>query len=299
MDAYFNGPWLRREPNQACGAAFAALGPKVVFFDLGAAGGTPPPFCFVPDSIEVVNFEPDDRIGCAPGDEQLPVAVGPKHLRRLNLNRRPTTSSLLDANSDIVGRYDWSVIFGEAIDVFETVRTVEVDTYGLDEIIETKGLRRPDFLKIDVQGLGLEVLESGDRCLRDDVIGLQIEVEFLESYSGQKTFGEIHEYLYRLGFEIFTLSNVNAWYYRSTFPLKMQTGQHTFCDLTYFRRIDSIEENGFWTCVPRALPTPWAPRAGRGADFYEFNQRVGGGSQLLLPPRACCTSSKRLCRSCA
>ena len=79
------------------------------------------------------------------------------------------------------------------------------------------------------------------------MLGLQIEVEFLESYSGQRTFGEVHEYLYRLGFEIFTLSNLNAWYYRSTIPLKMRTGQHTFCDLTYFRRIDSIEENGFWT----------------------------------------------------
>ena len=247
MDPYFKGPWLNREPDRVHRDEFAALGPKIVFFDLGAAGGTPSPFCFVPDSIEVVNFEPDDRVGCAPGDERLPVALGPKHLRQLNLNRRPTTSSLLHANAKIIGRYDWSVIFGEAVDIFETVRTVEVDTYGLDEIIEAKGLKHPDFLKIDVQGLSLEVLESGARCLRDDVIGLQIEVEFLESYTGQKTFGEVHEYLYHLGFEIFTLSNVNAWYYRSAFPLKMRTGQHTFCDITYFRRIDSIEQDDFWT----------------------------------------------------
>ena len=249
MDPYFKGPWLHREPDRIHRQEFVALGPKIVFFDLGAAGGTPPPFCFVPDSIEVVNFEPDDRVGCASGDKRLPVALGPKHLRRLNLNRRPTTSSLLDANSDIVDRYDWSVLFGEPVDIFETVRTVEVDTYGLDEIIETKGLPRPDFLKIDVQGLSLEVLQSGERSLRDDVIGLHIEVEFLESYRGQKTFGEVHEYLQRLGFEIFTLSNVNAWYYRSTIPLKMRTGQHTFCDLTYFRRIDSIEQDRFWTPV--------------------------------------------------
>jgi len=91
------------------------------------------------------------------------------------------------------------------------------------------------------------VLQSGERSLRDDVIGLQIEVEFLECYSGQKTIGEVHEYLYRLGFEIFTLSNLTKFYYRSTFPLKMRPGQDAFCDLTYFRRIDSIEEDGFWT----------------------------------------------------
>ena len=65
MDPYFKGPWLHREPDRTHRDEFAALGPKIVFFDLGAAGGTPPPFCFVPDSIEVVNFEPDDRIGCA------------------------------------------------------------------------------------------------------------------------------------------------------------------------------------------------------------------------------------------
>jgi FkbM family methyltransferase len=247
MDTYFNGPWLQREPDQAHRDAFAALAPKIVLFDLGAAGGTPPPFCFVPDSIELVNFEPDGRIACEPGQERLPVALGPKHLRQLNLNRRPTTSSLLDANSEIVDRYDWEAFFGVPIDIFERVRTVEVDTYGLDEIIETKGLPRPDFLKIDVQGLSLEVLQSGDRCLSDDVIGLHVEVEFLESYSGQKTFGEVHEYLYPLGFEIFVLSNVTPWYYRSPIPLKMRTGQHTFCELTYFRRISSIGRNGFWT----------------------------------------------------
>ena len=81
MDPYFKGPWLHRKPDRAHREEFAALGPKITFFELDAAGGTPPPFCFVPDSIEVVNFEPDDRVECAPGVSALPVALGPKHLR--------------------------------------------------------------------------------------------------------------------------------------------------------------------------------------------------------------------------
>ena len=95
--------------------------------------------------------------------------------------------------------------------------------------------------------MSYEVLEGGKNIINDSVLGIEIEVEFLESYKGQKTFGYIHEYLYELGFEIFSLKNLNKWYYRTENELKFKNGQHTFCDFVYFRNLDSISRNSvFW-----------------------------------------------------
>ncbi len=247
MATYFRGPWRYLPARKKNRKAFTALGPEICLYDLGAAGGMPPPFCFVPEAVHLVNFEPDQRLDTAQAGRTLPVAIGPGNLRSLYLNRRPTTSSLLKANKQVTDRYDWSVLFGDPADIFQTVATQEVETFGLDEIIAAKNLPPPRFLKIDVQGLSLEVLQGGMKSLASDVIGILIEVEFLESYQGQKTFGAVHEFLYGLDFEIFRLSNLNPWYYKTDLPLKMRTGQDTFCDLLYFRRIDTADRDGLWT----------------------------------------------------
>lgn len=246
MAAYFRGPWRYLPPRKRNLRDFISLGPEICLYDLGAAGGMPPPFCFVPEAVQLVNFEPDRRLDTEEGGQDLPVAIGPSHLRSLFLNRRPTTSSLLPANKQVTDRYDWSVQFRDSADIFETVATQEVETFGLDEIIAAKDLRPPQFLKIDVQGLSLEVLQGGVESLTRDVIGILIEVEFLESYQGQETFGAVHEFLYGLDFEVFRLTNLNPWYYKTDYPLKMRTGQDTFCDLLYFRRIDTVDRDGRW-----------------------------------------------------
>ncbi len=247
MAPYFSGPWRYLPARKKNRRQFAELGSEICLYDLGAAGGMPPPFCFVPEAVHLVNFEPDRRLETEVAGQTLPVAIGPGNLNRLFLNRRPTTSSLLRANKQVTDRYDWSALFRDSADIFQTVATQEVETFGLDEIIAARSLRPPDFLKIDVQGLSLEVLQSGVESLNRDVIGILIEVEFLESYQGQKTFGAVHEFLYSLDFEVFRLTNLNPWYYKTGFPLKMRTGQDTFCDLLYFRRIDTVGGNGFWT----------------------------------------------------
>ena len=248
MNNYFQGPWSKfRENKKNRELFFNASEEKLTFYDLGAAGGIPPPFVFIKDAISVVNFEPDKRSSMEGDFRNLDIAVGPEYLNQIYLNKRPTTSSLLPPQRRITDRYDWEYIFKSKENIFEAIDIQEIETISLDKAVESFDLPNPDFIKIDVQGLSYEVLEGGKNTIDQSVLGIEIEVEFLESYKGQKTFGYIHEYLYKLGFEIFSLKNLNKWYYRTENELKFKNGQHTFCDFVYFRNMDSISSSSeFW-----------------------------------------------------
>jgi FkbM family methyltransferase len=246
MDSYFKGAWQHARPKPLEQQAFCRLGDPIVLYDIGASGGMPPPFSYIPEAILPVNFEPDERSDTVEQGERFPIAIGPEALRTFYLNRRATTSSLLRPNEKVVGRYDWNHITGNEDNIFETVSEARVDTYSLDKIQTVKGLPPIDFVKIDVQGLTLELLEGGEKSLKEDVLGLQVEVEFLEAYQGQRIFGAVAELLHRHEFEVFRLSNLCPWYYKTEMPLKVRTGQDTFCDLLYFRGIDTIGKGTFW-----------------------------------------------------
>jgi hypothetical protein len=246
MGSYFRGPWQDRQPHHENRRRLAELARPIRLYDLGAGGGTPPPFCMLLEAVEPVNFEPDERTAVEQGQDNLPIAIGPSHLTELHLNRRPTTSSLLPACRRIVDRYDWSVFGHTETSIFDTIEMQPVRTLGLDEAIGELTLPSPDFIKLDVQGVTLEVLESGRKCMADTVLGLQAEVEFLESYAGQQTFGPVQQLLEQLGFELFRLSNISTWRYKTSLDVKHRPGQVAFCDVLYFRSIDSIGEDAIW-----------------------------------------------------
>jgi FkbM family methyltransferase len=241
--SYFQEPRLRRERNNKPLDSFKRTFPdQLCLYDLGAAKGTLPPFRFLKNEITMVNFEPDRRSTTAEGGINLPLAIGPANFNTIYLNRRPTTSSLLQPNRKIVDRYDWRPVFGSSEDVFETIAQEPVETIPLGRVVEERCLPKPDFVKIDVQGLSYEVLEGIDERLWDYILGLTIETEFIKTYTGQKTIGYINNLLEKKGFEIFRLFNLCKWYYRTKIPLSTYTGQDIFCDLVYFRSISSIAD---------------------------------------------------------
>jgi FkbM family methyltransferase len=215
---------------------------------MGASGGSPPPFCWLLDGITLINFDPDTRAEFENSGRNCGVAIGPQAMRTLYMNRRQTTSSLLPPCEEVVNRYDFTKMFPEEPRIFETVSIIEIETSGLDDIKKKQVLPSPDFLKIDVQGLTLEVLETGIETISESVLGIQTEVEFIETYNGQRTFGSVHEFLEKQHFEIFRLTNLNRWIYKTSLPLSMYTGQDVFCDLLYLRSLRHIDRYPeFWT----------------------------------------------------
>lgn len=117
----------------------------------------------------------------------------------LYLCRKPETSSLLIPNSEFLGRFPDS----ERFDVLETAN---VDCLALDSLQITK----VDFLKIDIQGAENDVLKGASSAL-EKVLGVEIEVEFLDLYRGQPLFGEVCTTLAEAGFEFFDFVNLQRW----------------------------------------------------------------------------------------
>ena len=117
----------------------------------------------------------------------------------LYVTQRPGLSSLLLPNEPLVTRYYSD---GE----FSVARTASVRTITLDRAAERYGFQDACFVKLDTQGSELDILQSGERLLRESVIGIYVEVEFQPLYSGQPLFAEVDSYLRGLNFSLYDLN---------------------------------------------------------------------------------------------
>jgi len=87
--------------------------------------------------------------------------------------------------------------------------TVEVDAWRMEDIMNHFNIDKFDFMKIDVEGYGLEVLKGfGDKIKQTKYI--QIEVETLEVWTGQSLQEDIVNYMETLGFEMINDVNLDG-----------------------------------------------------------------------------------------
>jgi len=87
---------------------------------------------------------------------------------------------------------------------FQVVGTVEVETIRLDDIQEIQSF---DFLKIDVQGAELDVLEGSSAKLNGAGV-VEVEVEFVPLYDKQPLFAEIDIFMRKSGFFLHKLVDI-------------------------------------------------------------------------------------------
>lgn len=107
----------------------------------------------------------------------------------------PGCSSLYRPNTNVINMFNpWGAETGRR--AFHINRTVEVNTKRLDDVKECP---RPDYLKIDVQGAELDILENGEKTLSSLVV-LESEVEFLPLYENQPLFADVDAFLRERGF---------------------------------------------------------------------------------------------------
>jgi FkbM family methyltransferase len=120
----------------------------------------------------------------------LPYAIGDGTVRTFHECNFPMTSSLLEPNSELLDR------FQNLENLTQVVKKHTMQTKRLDDVSEVAGA---DFLKLDVQGAELDVMNGGDRVLTDALV-VHTEVEFVEMYKGQPLFAEVDQRLRRSGF---------------------------------------------------------------------------------------------------
>ena len=155
-------------------AFFAETPPYQPLLDRGLARL----FAFEPDPRETENL----RKHLGKSGQVVPYAVGDGKTHTF-YSCPPTSgmSSLLEPDPQALAFFNKFPLFG-AIQ-----STSPMDTRRLDDIDEIDEI---DFLKMDVQGAELMVLQNGRKKLSDCVV-VQTEVSFIALYKNQPSFGDI------------------------------------------------------------------------------------------------------------
>ena len=89
-------------------------------------------------------------------------------------------------------------------------RTAPVETLSLDEAAHRFALREVRHLKIDVEGLELEVFE-GARSVLDELVAIRTEVAFQPLRQGQPLFADVEAFLRARGFQLICFPEVHSW----------------------------------------------------------------------------------------
>lgn len=198
---------------------------RLSLLDIGARGGVQWPWDQVNrELLSVMLVEPDpieakrlQKEFSADEGVVLPFALWrDERTLTLNLNRSPGTSSIYLPNRQFLDQ------FPEA-ERFDVLEKREMTTKSIDGLLSLGEMPQVDFAKIDVQGAELAILEGGRNHLSANLVGLEVEVEFAELYSGQPLFGEVETFVReQLGLELWDLRKA-YW--------KYEKGKHTPCPI--------------------------------------------------------------------
>ena len=209
----------------------------VTVIDIGGAMG--PDACFEPlrpDMIKFMMFEPDGRSqtgveASVVGDDLVfPIGLARQAgKRKLYLTAGPFASSLYEPNLAFLNDFNvapWYRPVGE--------EEITVDT--LDDVMARTPDWQADFVKIDVEGADLEILNSGHSAL-DTAYGVQIEVSFSERNLGAPFFAEADIMLRESGFSLFDLER-EKWVRANACHKATTQSQTIWADAVYLRPSD-------------------------------------------------------------
>ncbi len=154
----------------------------------------------------------------------------------LNINKSPGTSSVFIANKNELEKYPES-------SRFITISSLDLPSKTIDQLATDNIINCLDFMKVDVQGGELQVIRGGREFLKNNLIGLEVEVEFLEMYKNQPLFSDVEKYIRtELGLELWDIKKY-YWKYSSKKNDSASTkGRVIFADALFFRPLSSLEE---------------------------------------------------------
>jgi len=164
------------------------------------SGGTASLIGFEPNPAECEKLNSANRANC----RFLPHALGDGAAHTLYIGKEPMTSSIFPPDPEVMQR------FHNLWELSETVDEEPIDTVRLDDLPEA---RPADFIKLDVQGAELLILENAGETLTTTV-AIQTEICFLPIYKNQALFADIDINLRARGFAFHTMVGVGSLPYR-------------------------------------------------------------------------------------
>ncbi|MEE2997842.1 MAG: FkbM family methyltransferase [Pseudomonadota bacterium] len=185
------------KPNLFAGSQLAPVFRECAFclWDVGARGGVDPIFAPFAFAIDAVGFEPDppafaelSSSGRWRSEKFFETALGgPDTGSTLNITSDPAGASFLKHDVAIGVRYGLD-------DLFQVRRTVEIPTVTIDHAMAELGVPAPTLLKLDVEGLELDILKGAAEALKG-VVAIKLEAGFMRHRFGQPLVGEVIAFL--------------------------------------------------------------------------------------------------------
>jgi FkbM family methyltransferase len=173
-----------------------------------------------------------------PGSRVLPYAMGDGKEATLHVTRYPGCTSLLEPNPEVIDMFVPISAMPPGGN-FAVMATEQIQTHRLDDVVECP---QADYVKLDVQGAELMVLENGVQKISQAVV-IETEVEFVELYRDQPLFGEIQTFLRRQGFAFHKLIDIVGMNFR---PMRSEnwnaaTSQFLWADGVFVRDVSKLE----------------------------------------------------------
>ncbi|WP_083884663.1 FkbM family methyltransferase [Thioflavicoccus mobilis] len=219
--------------------------------DIGARGGIDRDLWPAAWATTAVGFEPEPqecaRLNCAPprpwrSVRYVPTALGESNRQQtLNIPKSDAGASLLSHNSQMVPR------FGH-VALHRTIRTVPVETLTLDSACDRFALAPPDYLKVDVEGAELQILEAAPNTLAN-CLAVKVEASFLEQRVNQPLIQELLTFMQSAGFLLGEIRDIHHWRrrplpghpYSAIWVVPYSRGIAAQCDLVFLRDPDTLQ----------------------------------------------------------
>lgn len=207
--------------------------------DVGSMGGISPLWESIADYTQIIGFEPDERefvrLSNSEGQVHHAVALADQ-VKPLTLyvTQDVGKTSLFRPNFSFLEHFP-NV---ERFKVIDEVQLNEANVQTLDGLVADEKITNIDFVKLDIQGSELAVLQGGKRTIQSSVLAIQVEVEFAEVYSGQPLFSEVDMFLRHSGFDLMDLDRI--YWKRKHYRGFEGRGQLIYADAIYLRNPDSV-----------------------------------------------------------
>lgn len=214
---------------------------QIVLADVGSAGGLHKRWAPVRDHVTAILFDPLDESTGSGRDRYFPFALASGEGKgTLNVTKRVSMTSMLKPNAALLSRF-WDKPEHTTI-----VSTLEVPTRPLDALMGENGIAL-DAIKIDVQGGEHDILSGARESLARSLFFAEVEVSFLERYSGLRTFEKLVALMGESGFELIDVSRIKRYRYRNNFGivnpglgLGDRAGRLAFCDAIFMLKDEAL-----------------------------------------------------------
>jgi len=211
---------------------------QLIIVDIGASGGIDTRWKNLTSYFKCILFEPDPReysILKENSDSNLMLlnsALSDSTKKvEFHLCKKQEVSSIFPPNFDFLNKFPDS-------ERFKVQKNIRLNTDTLNNQLIKVGVNEVDFIKIDTQGYELPILQGSYDYL-DSVIGLEIEVEFVEVYKGQPLFDEVNGFVKSKGFSLVDLKR-SYWKRKGTRNTTNKKGQLIYGDALYFKTPEKI-----------------------------------------------------------